>query len=187
MSYSGKMIGNKYMTKYFEPVEGKIMVSYEHAEEIMINNAITAVEQLGLILDPEVVICPTYMTETAVGADVFASEETIIEPGEVKFVKTGIKANFDGGIFGLFPFIRSSIPKKKGLMLANGVGVIEQDYYSNPDNDGEICFMFYNFRSTSVTINRFERIGQLVLSTIARFDNAGFAGKERGASGSTGN
>lgn len=37
---------------------------------------------------------------------------------------------------------RSSNPKKKGLIMANSVGVIDKDYYGNPDNDGHIMFAF---------------------------------------------
>ena len=173
--------------RYLEAVEGKIMVSYVQALYMAdINNLGDDLEALADIVDPEVVICPTYMTEKAVGADCFASEDVIIPPGEVKIVPTGIKAKFPGDEMGLFPFIRSSIPKKKGLMLANGVGVVEEDYHGNPANDGNIGFMFVNFKNAPVQIKRFERVGQLVLLPIARFENAGNAGMERGNSGSTG-
>ena len=139
-----------------------------------------------LSIADNVVIQPTYMTEKAVGADCFAASEVVIQPGEIKPVFIGYKAAFDGDKEGLFAFVRSSIPSKKGLMLANGVGVIEEDYYGNPKNDGEIGFMFYNFTNEAVTIERFERVGQLVIAPIHRFENAGRAGMERGESGSTG-
>jgi dUTP pyrophosphatase len=126
------------------------------------------------------------MTPKAVGADCFASKTVTIEPWTVKAVPTGIKAKFNGETEGLFPFIRSSIPKKKGLILANGVGVVEEDYYGNPDNDGDLGFMFLNFSNNRVTVERFERLGQIVLMPILRFENAGRAGLERGQSGSTG-
>ena len=41
---------------------------------------------------------------------------------------------------------RSSNPGKKGLILANSIGVIDKDYYGNPDNDGHIMFAFYNIK-----------------------------------------
>lgn len=176
--------------RFFEAVEGRHMFSYEEFKRQM-------EERSGLILEPheyvekgykvreDAVICPTYMTEKAVGADAFASEEVIIQPGEVKAVPLGVKAKFPGAEEGLFAFVRSSVPGKKKLMLANGVGVIEEDYYGNPKNDGELGLLFYNFGSEAVTIKRFERVGQLALLPISRFDNAGNAGKERGESGST--
>lgn len=165
------------MTRYLEAVEGKVMIDYAHFE---------LSQNLGETLEDDIVICPTYMTEKAVGADCFASERVVIGPNSIKIVPTGIKAKFNGEEEGLFPFIRSSIPKKKGLMLANGVGVIEEDYHGNPDNDGNIGFMFWNFTGAPVTIERFERIGQIVLMPILRFENAGRAGMTRGKSGSTG-
>jgi dUTP pyrophosphatase len=36
--------------------------------------------------------------------------------------------------------VRSSTPKKKGLILANSIGIIDEDYYNNPDNEGHIMF-----------------------------------------------
>ena len=44
----------------------------------------------------------------------------------------------------LLLYNRSSNPKKKGLIMANSVGVIDKDYYGNPDNDGHFMFAFYN-------------------------------------------
>lgn len=180
------------MKRYVEAVEGHKLVSYEDIaswakERGHGDDMVAWGEEYKKDLDKQnLVVCPTYMTDKAVGADCFASKDITIEPGEIKVVPTGIKAKFDGEEIGLFPFIRSSVPKKKGLMLANGVGVVEEDYYGNQDNDGNIGFMFLNFRSEPVTIKRFERIGQIVLMPIARFENASRAGMERGASGSTG-
>lgn len=171
------------MKNYLEAVNGELLWTYAEAEEMAKSFDGDFIE-LGM--HTEGYIIPTYMTEKAVGADCFAGQDVTIQPGEIKAVPIGVKAKFDGEELGLFPFIRSSIPKKKGLMLANGVGVVEEDYHGNPDNDGNIGFMFFNFRSEPVTIKRFERIGQLVLLPIKRFDNAGRAGLERGASGSTG-
>jgi dUTP pyrophosphatase len=175
------------MKRFLEGVNGKIMVDYEQALAMAEANGFgDDLVKLGEVVDPEVVITPTYMTNKAVGADAFASEDVVIEPWTVKAVPIGIKAKFDGDNEGLFAFIRSSIPGKKEMLLANGVGVIEEDYYGNPKNDGELGFMFLNFSSKPVTIRKFERIGQLILTPILRFENAGRAGLERGASGSTG-
>jgi dUTP pyrophosphatase len=173
--------------RILEPVVGKVVISFDEYER-RLNHTQEIVHHVNAPyaqFAPNEVIMPTYMTEKAVGADCFASTTVTINPGEVKGVPIGIKAKFDGDLEGLFAFVRSSIPGKMKLMLANGVGVIEEDYHGNPKNDGEIGFMFYNFGKYAVTINRFDRIGQLVLAPISRFDNAGRAGMERGASGST--
>ena len=63
---------------------------------------------------------------------------------------------------------RSSGPKKKGLILANSVGIIDADFYNNTDNDGEIGFMFYNIMPFDVTIDAGERIGQGIFKKVLR-------------------
>ena len=62
---------------------------------------------------------------------------------------------------------RSSNPSKKGLVLLNGIGVIDADYYGNPDNDGEIAFEFYNMLDEVVEIKKGEKLGQ---GLILKFD-----------------
>ena len=63
---------------------------------------------------------------------------------------------------------RSSNPKKLGLILANSVGVVDADYYGNPDNDGEIMFAFYNLKPWDVTLKVGDRIGQGVFKKFLR-------------------
>ena len=58
-------------------------------------------------------------------------------------IPTGIKAQFPEDEM-LLLFNRSSNPKKKGLIILNGVGVVDSDYYNNTDNEGEMAFVFYN-------------------------------------------
>lgn len=82
-------------------------------------------------------------------------------------IHTGIKASMEEDEV-LYLYNRSSNPKKKGLILANGVGVIDADYYNNPDNDGEIMFAFYNIFPWDVTIKQGERIGQGVFAKYLR-------------------
>lgn len=82
-------------------------------------------------------------------------------------IHTGIKSSMEEDEV-LYLYNRSSNPKKKGLILANGVGVIDADYYNNPDNDGEIMFAFYNILPWDVTIEQGERIGQGVFAKYLR-------------------
>lgn len=82
-------------------------------------------------------------------------------------IHTGIKASMEPDEV-LEIYNRSSNPKKLGLVLANGVGVIDSDYYENVDNDGEIMFAFYNFMPWSVTIKVGDRIGQGVFKKYLR-------------------
>ena len=101
---------------------------------------------------------PQYQTNQAAGADLAASETVTIEPGQVRLVGTGYALDnitaSQGGAFLLFA--RSSLALKRGLMLANGVGLIDPDYRD------EIKVMLYNASADPVTVHKGERIAQLV-------------------------
>lgn len=74
-------------------------------------------------------------------------------------VPTGLKVKMPHSE-ALFIFARSSLSIKKGLMMSNSVGVIDADYYGNPDNDGHIMVSLFNVRSEPVTIKKGERVAQ---------------------------
>ena len=102
---------------------------------------------------------PERSTVASGGYDFFNPEKVEIEPHSLKLIKTGIKSQFPSD-FVLKLYNRSSNPKKKGVMLANGVGIVDADYYGNPDNDGEIGFMFYNFKDEPVIFEAGDKLGQ---------------------------
>ena len=108
---------------------------------------------------------PVRKTKNSAGYDFEAAEDTVIpsfwkivfaniknvfkaenvsEDYKPTLVKTGIKA-YCGEDEVLILANRSSNPMKKGLILANSIGVIDSDYYGNKDNDGNIMYAFYNF------------------------------------------
>lgn len=115
---------------------------------------------------------PIYMTKDSAAADFFCAEEVTIPPitESVKpvVVHTGIKAQMEKDEV-LLLFNRSGNPKR-GLLLANGVGVIDADYYGNEDNDGEMLFVFFNISSETVTIELGQRIGQGMFTSCKRPD-----------------
>ena len=80
---------------------------------------------------------------------------------------------------------RSSNPKKKGLIMANSVGVIDKDYYENLDNDGHFMFAFYNIKDEDVTIKKGEAIGQAVFQKYYIADGDIAEGERKGGFGST--
>ena len=82
-------------------------------------------------------------------------------------------------------YVRSSTPKKLGLILANSVGIIDADYYNNIDNDGEIIFMFYNILPFDVTIKKGERFGQGIFKKFYIADNDNAGGERTGGIGSS--
>ena len=65
---------------------------------------------------------------------------------------------------------RSSNPLKRFLLLTNGVGVIDSDYYNNSDNEGHIMFQFTNFGPSDLTIKKGERIGQGIFLPFLKAD-----------------
>ena len=99
-------------------------------------------------------------------------------------VKTGVKAYMQQDE-ALFLYNRSGNPFKKGLVMANSVGVVDSDYYSNPDNDGHIMFAFYNFYPVDVEIKKGERIGQGVFEKFLKADDDSAAEERKGGFGST--
>lgn len=101
-----------------------------------------------------------------------------------RVVWTGVKA-YMGDDEVLYLYNRSSNPKKMGLVLANGVGVVDSDYYGNVDNDGEIGFAFYNILPWKVTFHEGDRIGQAVFSTFLKADEDTASGERKGGYGST--
>ena len=107
---------------------------------------------------------PVRKTKYSAGYDIEAAEDVVI-PSFKKgtnptLVKTGLKAYMQDEYLKLCN--RSSNPKKKGLVLCNSVGVIDKDYYGNPDNDGHFMFAFYNIKEEDITIKKGEAIGQAV-------------------------
>lgn len=129
-------------------------------------------------------IIPYRATEHSAGYDFVAAEGVYVRPHSISLIPTGIKCQLEPEYY-LQLALRSSTPKKKGLMLANGIGIIDADYYNNSDNEGHIMFQVYNFTDDTVEIEAGERIGQ---GTILRYyitedDNA--TGKREGGFGST--
>lgn len=115
---------------------------------------------------------PVYKTKHSAGADIFCAEEVVVPAHRLGRVHTGLKVKMAHNEV-LFLYNRSSNPSKRGLILANGVGVIDADYYGNPDNDGEIMMEFYNITDTDVTIKIGEAVGQAIFSNFA-YPDAGF-------------
>ena len=131
---------------------------------------------------------PIRKTKYSAGYDIEAAEDTLI-PSFKKgmtptLVKTGLKAYMQDDEM-LLLYNRSSNPKKKGLILSNSVGVVDKDYYGNPDNDGHIMFAFYNIKDEDVVIKKGEAIGQAIFQKYLVTDNDAAEGERVGGFGST--
>ena len=103
----------------------------------------------------------------------------------VTVVPTGLKAYMELNEY-LSIFIRSSLAFKKGLMLANSTGIIDCDYYNNPDNEGHIMIAYYNTKDVSYTIKKGERIAQGIFMKYLTTDDDDASGIRMGGIGSTG-
>lgn len=131
---------------------------------------------------------PTQATAGSAGYDFYCIEDTVIpqlDPYVPKptFVPTGVKAYMKSGE-ALLLFARSSL-SKQGLQLANSVGLTDQDYYSNEDNDGHIQFILWNYSGSPVLIKKGDRIGQGMFTTYLKADGGNSKEQRTGGFGST--
>ena len=90
---------------------------------------------------------------TAAAFDLFALEDVEFKPGEIKLVKTGWACQVEEG-YRANIYVRSSTPLKKGFILANGVGVIDNDYR------GELLVQLMNVKNEPHIIHRRHRLGK---------------------------
>src|SRR5215470_2310837 len=93
---------------------------------------------------------PTYATEQAAGFDLAASQDVRLAPGQIALVPTGLIIAVPSGYF-LAIFARSSTPLKRGLMVANGVGVLDPDYCGPHD---EVKIQVLNISGAEVQVKR---------------------------------
>ncbi len=129
-------------------------------------------------------IIPVRSTEKSAGYDFATIEEVTIKPGETVLVKTGIKAYMqDDEVLKLY--VRSSLGFKKHLMLANAVGIIDADYYNNPDNEGHIMVALHNYGRDYQVIMKGERIAQGLFTNYLVTDTDTASAKRGGGFGST--
>jgi len=128
---------------------------------------------------------PAYQTNGSVAFDLYSRINTTIKPKTIKLIPTNLIVQVPKGYM-LFIALRSSTPQKKGLLLQNGVGIIDQDYCGKKD---EIKMQLYNFTDKKIKISKGERLCQAVLVKIApqvQFKEINIKSKSRGGFGSTG-
>ncbi len=102
---------------------------------------------------------PTYGTEFAAGADLYACiEETLsFNPHETKLVPTGLSFEIPSGYAG-FIYARSGLASKRHLAPANKVGVVDSDYR------GEVMVALHNHSEELQSIEPNERIAQFIIA-----------------------
>jgi dUTP diphosphatase len=135
-------------------------------------------------LDPSLP-APAYASPGSVGFDLYCREDTVVEPGQIGLIPTGVAVATPPGYM-LLITARSSTPRRKGLSVPHGVGIIDQDYCGDGD---EILCQVFNFTQQPATVNRGERIAQGVFVRVDRatWDEVeAMAAPTRGGFGSTG-
>lgn len=128
---------------------------------------------------------PKRSTKNSGGYDFIVPEDTICKSHEITMVKSGVKAYFPDDEV-LLLFNRSSNPKKKGLIILNGVGVVDSDYVDNSENEGEIAGLFYNMLDEDVVLKAGEKMMQGIFVKFEITDDDNAEGKRSGGFGSTG-
>lgn len=136
----------------------------------------------------EGIVIPVRKTKYSAGYDIAAAEDCIIpsfkKGNKPTLIKTGLKAYMQDDEV-LILANRSSNPGKKGLILANSIGVVDKDYYGNIDNDGHIMFAFYNIKEEDVEIKKGDIIGQAIFQKYLVTDDDNAEGDRVGGFGST--
>ncbi|MBP3464056.1 MAG: dUTP diphosphatase [Clostridia bacterium] len=131
---------------------------------------------------------PERKTKYSAGYDVEAAEDCVVPAYKFgqkpTLIKTGIKAYMPENEY-LMLTNRSSNPGKRGLVMANGIGIIDSDYYGNPDNDGAFMYSFFNFFEKDLEIKKGDIIGQAIFQKYYIADDDNAEGERVGGFGST--
>ena len=127
---------------------------------------------------------PTRGSKESAGYDFYSKEEIVIKPGKQYVFWTDVKAYMMPGEV-LEMYVRSSIGIKKGLVLSNSVGIIDQDYYENLKTDGNIGVCLRNESDQPQTIEVGERIAQGIFKQFLVADNISSTNERTGGIGST--
>lgn len=148
---------------------------------------------------------PERKTKCSVGYDVESAEDIVVpsiwktvfknfgkyitgskELDEIKptLIKTGLKSYFMEDEI-LILANKSSLPFKKGFIMANSCGIIESDFYSNESNDGHLMYAYYNFFPNDTIVKKGDVIGQAYFQKFLVADGDKATGIRVGGFGST--
>ena len=136
-------------------------------------------------LDPGVPL-PAYGTGESAGFDLAAAHDATIAPKSIALIRTGLVIEVPSGHF-LAIFARSSTPLKRGLVVANGVGVVDPDYCGPSD---EVMIQLLNVTDANVFVKRGDRLAQGIVLAAPRVvwdDVQDIRESARGGFGATGN
>ena len=130
---------------------------------------------------------PVRKTKNSAGYDIAAAEDITIpvyKPGiKPTLIPTGLKAYCEEDEY--FMLVNRSSGPKKGLLMANSIGIVDSDYYGNIDNDGHFYFQFWNVSDHDLEIKKGDIIGQVIFQKFLITDDDNAEGIRIGGFGST--
>lgn len=127
-------------------------------------------EDLSLVTEPKL---PQRGTKASAGYDIYAPYNIVLAPNEEINVPTGLKAYMQLGEV-LMAFPRSGLGFKYYCRLANTVGVIDQDYYNNPKNEGHMFVKIRNEGDKEIVIKQGDGMCQMIFMPFLLADGDSF-------------
>ena len=129
---------------------------------------------------------PVRKTKNSAGYDVEAASDIVIEPYKngmkPTLIPTGLKAYCQDDEY--YILVNRSSGPKKGLVMANSIGIIDADYYGNESNDGHFYFQYWNFGDKPLEIKKGDVIGQVIFQKYLTVDDDNATGMRTGGFGS---
>lgn len=130
---------------------------------------------------------PKRSTAHSAAYDIAAAEDVVVpafRPGvKPTLIPTGLKAYCQPDEY--FSVINRSSGAGKGLVLANGIGIIDADYYNNPENDGHFRVLVFNVLDHDLVVKKGDRIAQVIFHKFLTVDDDDATGERQGGFGST--
>lgn len=130
---------------------------------------------------------PVRKTKHSAGYDIAAAEDVVIPSYKLgikpTLIPTGLKAYCMEDEY--FMLVNRSSGPKKGLLMANSIGIVDSDYYGNVDNDGHFYFQYWNVSDHDLEIKKGDIIGQVIFQKFLITDDDKAEGIRTGGFGST--
>lgn len=154
----------------------------EVAEDIVIPSYSKMARMLGEVISPFIATDEGITTRILTLEEMAAITKTF--GTKPTLVSTGMKCQLDPGTY-LELSVRSSCPLKHWLVMANSVGIIDADYYNNPDNEGEIFFQMINLSPFDILLKKGDIVGQGIIKPYLTTEDDNASGQRTGGFGST--
>ena len=154
----------------------------EVAEDIIIPSYNKMARMMGEVISPFIATDEGITTRILTLEEMAAITKTF--GTKPTLVSTGMKCQLDPGTY-LELSVRSSCPLKHWLVMANSVGIIDADYYNNPDNEGEIFFQMINLSPFDILLKKGDIVGQGIIKPYLTTEDDNASGQRTGGFGST--